>query len=298
MFSSVLCPVDFSDQSVGELRYAAALAARGRGKVTAIHVAHPLLVEAAAGGADVSAVTGQIEGELRDLVQQVTTAAGSWAPPIEFLVATGDAADAVIVKHAVDHGMSLIVMGTYGLTGYRRLLLGSVTERVLRSASVPVLVVPQMEAEPVTYAAPGPVFAVERVLAPCDFRDQSRADLEVARQMSVTFDVPLLLLHVVEEISGPSRWRDSLNAHEQREIARVTIWLDEVAARLGTAPRIDTIVATGRSAEAIGKVAAEHNAGLIVMGLSGESGPFGSRPGTTAYRVLAMAAAPVLALPR
>ena len=53
-----------------------------------------------------------------------------------------------IVKAARAENADLIVMGTHGLTGVRRLMLGSVTEEVLRTVTVPVLAVPQRIARP------------------------------------------------------------------------------------------------------------------------------------------------------
>jgi nucleotide-binding universal stress UspA family protein len=47
----------------------------------------------------------------------------------------------VIADYAEDHDVDLVVMGSYGRAGVRRALLGSVTERTLRSTHVPVLVV-------------------------------------------------------------------------------------------------------------------------------------------------------------
>lgn len=297
MFSSVLCPVDFSDHSIRALRHAAALAALARGRVTAVHVAHPLLVAASEAGVNVSSVTDETGRELREAVTGVINEAGSWAPAVSTAVTTGDAADD-IVKYAADHAATVIVMGTHGLTGYRKLLLGSVAERVLRSAPVPVLVLPQMEEEWVTFGQDAPAFAVRRVLAPCDFSERSESDARVARQVAAMFRVPLMLLHVVEDVSGPAAWRDALDAESRRHLARAKARLDELAAKLGDDPQVETVTATGAPAEAIASTAAEHQAGLIVMGLGGSGGSLGARPGTTAYRVLATATAPVLAIGR
>jgi nucleotide-binding universal stress UspA family protein len=46
-----------------------------------------------------------------------------------------------ILAHAAEHDVDLLVMGTHGRTGVHRFLLGSVTEKVVRSADVPVLTV-------------------------------------------------------------------------------------------------------------------------------------------------------------
>jgi nucleotide-binding universal stress UspA family protein len=295
MFSSVLCPVDFSERSERALRYSIALAGHVRGRLTAIHVAHPLLVEAAAAGADVSVVTGDINRELQSEVAKVSGDAGAWAPQVATRIATGDPA-ATIVEYATEHAISLIVMGTHGLTGYRKMILGSVTERVLRSTTVPVFVVPQMEHDQITYSHGGPVFAMERVLAPCDFSERSRADALVARDVARIFNVPLMLVHVLEKVSAPSRWREAVDAQGPAHSVKAKAQLDALATSLAAGLPVQTLVTAGSPAEEIAAVAVENNVGLIVMGLTGEGQRFGGRPGTTAYRVLSTAAAPILAL--
>ena len=52
------------------------------------------------------------------------------------------AADERIISYSREHGVDLIVISTHGYGGVKRLLLGSVTDRVIRSCEVPVLVVP------------------------------------------------------------------------------------------------------------------------------------------------------------
>ena len=52
------------------------------------------------------------------------------------------AADEQIISYSREHGVDLIVISTHGYGGVKRLLLGSVTDRVIRSCEVPVLVVP------------------------------------------------------------------------------------------------------------------------------------------------------------
>ena len=51
----------------------------------------------------------------------------------------------VVLRYCTDEGIDLVVLGQHGQTGLERLLLGSVTDRVLRSADIPVLVVPPVE---------------------------------------------------------------------------------------------------------------------------------------------------------
>ena len=59
----------------------------------------------------------------------------------EFGVKTGDPVQNII-EYVKEHSISLVLMTTHGHGGIRRLLVGSVTDRVIRSCEVPVLVVP------------------------------------------------------------------------------------------------------------------------------------------------------------
>ena len=61
--------------------------------------------------------------------------------PFQALMPQGQPADDGIVQAAIKHEVDLIVMGSHGRTGLKRLLMGSVTERVIGQSPCPVLVV-------------------------------------------------------------------------------------------------------------------------------------------------------------
>ena len=140
-FSSIVCSVDFSDHSVRALRHAIALAGHVLGRVTVIHVANPLLVQAAKTAYDVAAINRETETELRALVDDVATEAGAWTPEVRTIISVGDPATEII-KCAEEEDADMIVMGTHGRSGYRKMFFGSVTEQVLRRSPVPVLQCP------------------------------------------------------------------------------------------------------------------------------------------------------------
>ena len=144
MFSSILCPIDFSQPSTRALDYAIALAGRERGRVTLVHVAHPLLVEAAAAAYDATFVKDDAERELRNLASAAVANARGSAPQTDIVVSVGDPASEIL-QCASDRGADCIVMGTQGLSGYKKMFFGSVTEHVLRRSPVPVLAVPPGE---------------------------------------------------------------------------------------------------------------------------------------------------------
>jgi universal stress protein A len=142
----ILVPVDHSDCSRAALEYALFLAERFDAEIEVLHV-----VETPPGGEEHTVVkpdTGEEELLSDLLMQQGEKAATEFlAPfvqgrtiPIARSLLTGQPAK-VIAAAAADRQADLIVMGTHGRSGFDRLIMGSVTERVLRSAPCPVVVV-------------------------------------------------------------------------------------------------------------------------------------------------------------
>jgi nucleotide-binding universal stress UspA family protein len=291
--TSILCPVDFSDPAKAALRYGVGFASRYRARVTAVYVDDPLLAEAAAIVSDPEAIERESLDELRRFIDAAVPPA-PWRPEVDTRVRVGAPADAIL-ELAEGIGAGLIVLGTHGLSGYRKLFFGSTTERVLRKTRVPILVVPRAEHDLLTLEPSGPVFRKGPVVAPVDLGELPAAHAVVARDVAARFEAPLLLLHVVTPGSTVSSWRvrhEDLDASRRAEARRR---LDALAKALGIDGEV--VVATGNPAEEIAGTAAARHAGLIVMGLRETPGAFGSQPGSVAYRVLTLTATPVVALP-
>ncbi|MEJ2688350.1 MAG: universal stress protein [Deltaproteobacteria bacterium] len=153
-FKKFLAPVDFSNHASRALVGATELAAHFGGRLYVLHVVAPLPVMApvdvgdfglgapagSIGGLDIAAYQEQLFNGSRSALEKLvkkTVPAG-----IEFEVITelGDAAT-VIVEIAEREKIDCIVISTHGLTGLSHLLMGSVAEKVVRHAPVPVLVV-------------------------------------------------------------------------------------------------------------------------------------------------------------
>jgi nucleotide-binding universal stress UspA family protein len=142
----ILVPVDHSDCSRVAMEYALFLAERFDAEIEVLHVAEIPL------GEEEHTVVKPDTGEeqlLSELIMQQAEKAETefLAPfvrdatiPIERSLLKGQPGK-VIVEAATDRGADLIVMGTHGRSGFERLIMGSVTERVLRSAPCPVVVV-------------------------------------------------------------------------------------------------------------------------------------------------------------
>jgi len=285
---SILCPVDFSEQSRHALRLAGVLATRYRSRLIVLSVVDPLLAEAARSRLKVDLAKTETEPALAEFVK-ATWPAGTPAIEAVLAVRVGTAA-AAILDAAAREAVDVIVMGTHGLGGVRKWLLGSTTEHVLRRARTPVLVVPPIPpADSVSFEA--------GVLAAIDFSESSAAAATSAAQFAQQFNGPLLLAHVVEPVTVPPQWSSLLEESDEARMAEARLQLKALADQCAGPRTVETIVTPGRPAEAIGALAEERRAGLIVMGLTGEHGLFSRRPGSIAYRVLCSASVPVLVVP-
>ena len=290
---AVLCPLDFSENARGALRYACAIAEHFGARLTLLAVNDPLLGEAAdlasGPGYLVEETVREVEKFLRETFEQKPRQVSD----IQLDVAVGKPAQEIL-RVSRERGCDLIVMGSHGSTGFRKLFFGSTTERVLRETTVPVLVTPSTD--------PGPRQledvrkAVRRVLAPVDLTAASAHQLVIARAVAEALDVPVLLLHVIEPVRSLVAAQPRVPKIETERRHRAERELEHAAAAAAGKHQPEALIAYGEPSEEIAKVANDRDVGLIVMGL--HSSPLmGPRMGSVTYRVLCLAHKLVLALP-
>lgn len=151
VFRRILVPTDFSEPSSRALDYAAALAAGLGAAINLIHVLHDPFTAQAAWEFYVPESPEVQERKYQDARARLAALAEGAAArgvPIATEVRLGNPMDEINAA-AVDYGSDLIVMSTHGRTGLPHLLLGSIAERVLRTAPCPVLALRQALAAPV-----------------------------------------------------------------------------------------------------------------------------------------------------
>ncbi|MDZ7702634.1 MAG: universal stress protein [Halobacteriales archaeon] len=137
MYDRILVPTDGSDGAEAAFEHALGLAVSTGAELHVVHAVDPTLVpvEVSADGV-FEALRAAGEG----LVSELRERGEAEGVAVETAVLTGPAYQA-ITEYAEEHDVDLLVMGTHGRTGLNRWLLGSVTERVVRTAPVPVLTV-------------------------------------------------------------------------------------------------------------------------------------------------------------
>ncbi|HEY7566116.1 MAG TPA: universal stress protein, partial [Gemmatimonadaceae bacterium] len=196
----------------------------------------------------------------------------------------------------------LIVMGTHGTSGFQHLMLGSVTERVLRRAVCPVLTVP-----PRAHATSRIPF--RRLLCAIDFSESSMAAMEFAVSLAEESDARLTLLHVLEWPweEPPSPRLEDLPPEQGAALAEYRRYREKMALMRLEALAPDSMRASHRPVARLsnGKpyvqildVANEEGSDLIVVGVHGRN-PFDMMVfGSTTNQVVRRAACPVLTLRR
>ena len=143
MFKHILVPVDGSETSLQAVSKAAELAKVFNSEVTAVYVLDPYPFTGV--GADfaygqaqyLSAATAEANKALEDVTERMKDTGVT----VKTLVGEGHAIHEGIVRGGENVGADLIVMGSHGRRGLEKLVLGSVAQRVLQTAKVPVLVV-------------------------------------------------------------------------------------------------------------------------------------------------------------
>jgi nucleotide-binding universal stress UspA family protein len=144
-FRTIVAAIDFSETSDDALRVAADLAACHGSELHLLHVIPDARQQAwsvEAPGLDFSALQQESVADAERMLASRTTPAVTALPRVVRRVVAGLPAAREIAQYAASHGADLIVVGTHGYGPVRRLVLGSVADRVVRMAPCPVLTVP------------------------------------------------------------------------------------------------------------------------------------------------------------
>ena len=292
--ATVLCPVDFSDEARNALRWARVVAERRGATLIVLHVVEPLLAEAARVHAGLKVEGHETERALREFLATAALEDKAATKPPAFRVRVGEPAEVILEEAGRDQPL-LIVMGTHGLGGLQKMLLGSTTERVLRRARHPVLAVP-LSRERATPAV-DPSTGIRGILVGTDFSAASIDAVRWAAALARDFAVTLLIAHIVVPTKVAPAWQPLVEQADETRVADARRRMEELSKEFpGLA--VETVVALDRAEDALASLAEQRGAGLIVLGLSSEEGAFAPHPGSIAYRVLCLAASPVLLVPR
>jgi len=290
----ILCPIDFSDISQHALAHAVAIARWYEARLTVLYVfvnmptmeAPPLVFD--------DADRERLMTQMRHFAAAVPSTV-----PIEFRIQEGGFAHDEIVAQIDAMHADMLVLGTHGRSGFQRLFLGSVTEKVIRKVACPTLIVPPRASE---VAMDAPV-QFHRILCPIDFSDSSLGALEYALNLAEESDARLTVLHVVELPHILSDEPAIINVdvsriHEAAATEARRRLHDLIPAQARTYCTVDTAVVEGRAYREIVRQAAGGQSDLIVMGVHGRGALDLLVFGSTTHHVIRSATCPILIIRR
>jgi nucleotide-binding universal stress UspA family protein len=295
----ILCPIDFSDHSRRALDHAVAIARWYESTVTALHVFSPAPVAAFGPGPVVlepmvltPADRDQLLADTKAFIETETAPGVT----IEAVLREGNAA-AEIVDQATTMSADLLVIGTHGRSGFERLLLGSVAEKVLRKARCPVLTVPRRLPDAVPS---GPVL-FKQILCAMDFSESSLHALKYALSLAQEADGCLTVVHVLRDEFvgqvGIGEEHVSLAALQRQHEEEARKLLEKAVPESAAAYcKAETMLLRGKPWREILRIASERQVELIVMGVQGRGAADLMFFGSTTQHVVREAACPVLTL--
>jgi len=190
-----------------------------------------------------------------------------------------------VLEGAGREGTGLIVLGTHGYGGLKRMVLGSVTENVIRHSKIPVFAVRQKEHQFIDVSLADLAPRLDRILCPVNITEVAKRALEHAVSLAERFGARLSVLYSLEGEGPP----DESSAREN-----LCAWIAE---KVRDRCAFDPVVRRGNAAEQILAHARNDKADLIVMGA--EHRPFLDATffGKTTELVLRHAPAPVFVTP-
>lgn len=291
----ILCPVDFSETSRHALDHAVAVAKWYEAQILALHVVHvpalpppPIFAVAFADVTPAATSPRQtVEEDLRGWLEPVHRA----GVKADAIVDEGNPVER-IVERATSETADLVVMGTHGLRGFERFMLGSVAEKVLRKSTCPVMTVPPASAT--TAKVP-----YNRLLCPVDFSESSLAALRFASSLAKEADARLTILHVLDWPSDNELLVEQFDAPEVRLLVEgrarerlEALVTDEMKTWCKPTPRIGH----GKPYRQILETAQDEESDLIVIGIHGRNPLDVMFFGSTTNQIVRRAACPVLTL--
>ncbi|MBI3988360.1 MAG: universal stress protein [candidate division NC10 bacterium] len=295
----ILFPTDFSEAAHYAGRYAAALA---RKLGASLHILHVPLIPLPPTSIELTGLAlaelyeaGRLKAEAR--LQGLCQEEEFRGLSVRTTVRAGLVEDEIL--NAAE-GSDLIIMGTHGRIGLARTLLGSVTEKVARTAPCPVLAVKHPE---VNVELPwGRVLAgrrkakegleLQKVLVPLDGSTLAEGILPQVKELARPLGAQIVLVWVV--VPPPSPGGGPAD-HERRAVDEAGAYLQAKRRELQAEGfKVEEVVREGDAAEKIIEYAEESDAGLIAMATHGRSGLGRWLLGSVAEKVLRGSDVPVL----
>ncbi|MEA5520834.1 universal stress protein [Limnoraphis robusta] len=281
----ILVPIDFSELSLKALEVAASLGKHLTVKITPFHAYIPvadidglyymgMVIGSHANFSDIEPV---IKDRLTQVAEDKVDKNLLTAP----LISVGNAPQAIVEEAK---NFDLVIMSTHGRTGFSRFLLGSVSEKVLRIAHTPILIVEEESVfEP-----------LDKILVTTDFSENSFAAFSWARDFAKVSGAKIDFIHIIkyDEFKSMSTAQTFASLRKDRMNKLIEEYFGDIASQVHP----EVILTSESPHESIFNLHFSRNYNLIVMATIGRTGLKYLTLGSTTANVVRTVGAPVLSI--
>jgi len=285
---NVIVPVDFSPTSRLAVDHGVFLARKFHARLTLLHVVESLSPLAGSFMIETAGVEKEQEEQALRMLSSLLGSEDQDDLDLRVVIRNGDIKNEIIAAIR-DEKANLIVMGTHGRGLLARLLIGSITEALLRRVPVPVLTVSGV-AHPLGF---------KRILFATDLSKHSKTAFDFALDFARAMGSELIIHHAVTPLSRVSEGGEALpdlSKLDGDEAKAQVAALAREAARQNVKAET-SVVEADTAADAILKTAEEQLAELILIAVEKKRLVDRALLGTTAERVIRAAKVPVLSVP-
>ena len=294
-FNNILSATDFSELSNHTISYGAALAKEFASNLFICHVID--LSSVAIYGEFQLDPVGQQDRIIEDAGTKLALLAGDQAAAWKPLITVGKPADE-ISRAVEEKKIDLVITATRGRSGLKRLILGSVTERLMRTLGCPLLVVRIPEHNFVDPA--DRMVRLKKILVGCDFSPDSSRAFDYGLSLAQDFEAELHLAHVIEPPVQPNLIREEAlvpgefqKDYHDMLIQKLKGMVPDEAANW-CIPQ--TSIMEGQPYDELVKYANTRDIDMIVLGVRGQGLVKTLFLGSTTDRVIRDAPCPVLSV--
>lgn len=294
-FKKILCATDFSDFSNHTVNYGVALAKEFGSKLIICHVID--LSSVAIYGEFQLDPIGQQNRIIDDAKEQLEKLTGDQPVDWEPMITVGKPADEIL-RAVEEEKIDLVISATRGRSGLKRLILGSVTERLMLTLPCPLLVLRSPGHEFISSA--DHAIKLKKILVGCDFSPDSDQAFNHALSLAQEFEAELHLANVIETPAQATLLKSESSAVEViqedfRDLIRQKL-KDMVPEEARNWCTPQTGILEGQPYEELARYAESNDIDMIVMGIRGHSLMKTLFLGSTTDRVVRRAPCPVLSV--
>jgi len=196
----ILVPTDFSEHAEHALKVAAKIAKENNGEIFIVHMLElpSQMADAVSSGAAVPEIMlflNKAHERLEELLTKDYLEGVKVTEAIKY-----ERAFEGIIKHSTEYDIDMVVMGSHGASGFKELLVGSTTEKIVRNSEAPVLVIKN----------DSPNFNANRFVFASDFSEETRGSFEKVLKLAKMFNSHLDLVM----INTPNSFKTSHQAQK------------------------------------------------------------------------------------